>query len=42
MENFVVSEKTGTDSVKIVVVDVGEGGSNMVENLLDSMETRDW
>ena len=36
MEEFTVTEKIGTDGVKIVVVGVGGGGSNMVENLVDS------
>ena len=36
MEKFKVTEKIGTDGVKIVVVGVGGGGSNMVENLVDS------
>ena len=36
MENFTVTEKINKDGVKIVVVGVGGGGSNMVENLLDS------
>lgn len=34
MQNYTITEKIGTDSVKIVVVGVGGGGSNMVENLL--------
>jgi len=36
MEEFTVTEKTGKDGVKIVVVGVGGGGSNMVENLVGS------
>jgi len=36
MEKFTVTEKINKDGVKIVVVGVGGGGSNMVENLLDS------
>ena len=36
MEEFKVTEKIGTDGVKIVVVGVGGGGSNMVDNLVDS------
>ena len=36
MEEFQVTEKIGTDGVKIVVVGVGGGGSNMVDNLVDS------
>jgi cell division protein FtsZ len=36
MEEFKVTEKIGTDGVKIVVVGVGGGGSNMVDNLMDS------
>ena len=36
MENFKVSETVNTDGVKIVVVGVGGGGSNMVENLINS------
>ena len=36
MEDYKVTEKIGTDGVKIVVVGVGGGGSNMVDNLIDS------
>ena len=36
MKEFTVTEKIGTDGVKIVVVGVGGGGSNMVESLLSS------
>ena len=36
MDDFKVNEKIGTDGVKIVVVGVGGGGSNMVDNLIDS------
>ena len=36
MEEFTVTEKIGTDGVKIVVVGVGGGGSNMVDNLAES------
>jgi len=36
MQEFNVTEKIGTDGVKIVVVGVGGGGSNMVENLVNS------
>jgi len=36
MENFTVTEKTTSEGVKIVVVGVGGGGSNMIENLLGS------
>jgi cell division protein FtsZ len=36
MEEFKVTEKIGTDGIKIVVVGVGGGGSNMVDNLVDS------
>ena len=36
MEEFKVTEKIGTDGVKIVVVGVGGGGSNMVDNLAES------
>ena len=36
MKEFVITEKIGTDGVKIVVVGVGGGGSNMVDNLVDS------
>ncbi len=36
VKEFKVTEKIGTDGVKIVVVGVGGGGSNMVDNLVDS------
>jgi len=36
MEEFTITEKTGTDGIKIVVIGVGGGGSNMVENLINS------
>jgi cell division protein FtsZ len=36
MQNFEITEKMDDNGVKIVVVGVGGGGSNMVENLLDS------
>jgi len=36
MKEFEVTETIETDGVKIVVVGVGGGGSNMVENLVDS------
>ena len=36
MKEFEIVEKIGTDGVKIVVVGVGGGGSNMVDNLVDS------
>lgn len=36
MQNFEITEKMDTNGVKIVVVGVGGGGSNMVESLLDS------
>jgi len=36
MEDFKVTETINKDGVKIVVVGVGGGGSNMVENLIDS------
>ena len=36
MKEFKVTEKIGTDGVKIVVVGVGGGGSNMVDNLVNS------
>ena len=36
MKDFNITETINTDGVKIVVVGVGGGGSNMVENLLDS------
>ena len=35
MKEFEVTEKIGTDGVKIVVVGVGGGGSNMVDHLVD-------
>lgn len=36
MEEFNVIEKIGIDGIKIVVVGVGGGGSNMVNHLVDS------
>ncbi len=36
MQDFTVTEKLTSEGVKIVVVGVGGGGSNMVENLLNS------
>ena len=36
MEKFKVTEKIAVNGVKIVVVGVGGGGSNMVDNLVDS------
>lgn len=36
MKDFKVTEKIGTDGIKIVVVGVGGGGSNMVDNLAGS------
>ena len=36
MKEFTITEKIGTNGVKIVVVGVGGGGSNMVDNLVDS------
>ena len=36
MKEFKVTEKIGTDGIKIVVVGVGGGGSNMVDNLVNS------
>ena len=36
MKYFQVTETIGTDAIKIVVVGVGGGGSNMIENLIDS------
>ena len=36
MKDFEVTEKISTDSIKIVVVGVGGGGSNMVDSLADS------
>jgi len=36
MKDFKITEKIGTDGVKIVVVGVGGAGSNMVDNLVDS------
>ena len=36
MKDFEVTEQIGTDGIKIVVVGVGGGGSNMIENLVDS------
>jgi cell division protein FtsZ len=34
MNDFKVVEKIGTDGVKIVVVGVGGGGGNMIDNLV--------
>ena len=36
MEEFNVTEKVGTDGIKIVVVGVGGGGSNMLDSLVES------
>ena len=36
MEEFTITEKIGTAGVKIVVVGIGGGGSNMVDNLVNS------
>ncbi len=36
MENVIITEVANTCDVKIVVVGVGGGGSNMVEHLVDS------
>lgn len=36
MKEFEITEKIGTDGIKIVVVGVGGGGCNMVDNLVDS------
>ncbi len=36
MNDFTVTEKISADGVKIVVVGVGGGGSNMIDNLVDS------
>jgi len=36
MEDFKVTETVNDNGVKIVVIGVGGGGSNMVENLVDS------
>jgi len=36
MEDFKVTETVNGNGVKIVVIGVGGGGSNMVENLVDS------
>ena len=36
MKDFNITETINTDGVKIVVVGVGGGGSNMVEHLVDS------
>lgn len=36
MKDFSVTEHVATDGVKIVVVGVGGGGCNMVDNLVDS------
>ncbi len=36
MEEFEITEKIGTDGVKIVVIGIGGGGGNMVNNLVKS------
>jgi len=36
MNDFKVTETIGTDGIKIVVVGVGGGGGNMVDNLVES------
>ena len=36
MNDFKITEKIGTDGIKIVVVGVGGGGGNMVDNLINS------
>ena len=36
MKEFEVTETIGTDGIKIVVVGVGGGGGNMVDNLVES------
>ena len=36
MQDFEITEHVGTDGVKIVVVGVGGGGSNMVDHLVDT------
>ncbi len=36
MNEFNITEKVGTNGVKIVVIGVGGGGSNMVEHLVGS------
>ncbi len=36
MNNFEVTERIGTNGVKIVVVGVGGGGGNMIDNLVDT------
>ncbi|WP_457746910.1 cell division protein FtsZ [Sulfurimonas sp.] len=36
MKEFEVTERVGSDGIKIVVIGVGGGGSNMVESLIDS------
>lgn len=36
MKEFEVTEKIGMDGIKIVVIGVGGGGSNMQDNLVDS------
>jgi len=36
MKEFTITEKIETDGVKIVVIGVGGGGSNMVDNLMES------
>jgi len=40
MKDFEVTEKIGTDGVKIVVVGVGGAGSNMVNHLENSLIKR--
>lgn len=36
MNNFEVTERISTNGVKIVVVGVGGGGGNMIDNLVDT------
>ena len=36
MKSFEVTESIGTDGIKIVVVGVGGGGGNMIDNLVES------
>jgi len=36
MKDFEITEKIGADGIKIVVVGVGGGGSNMIDGLTDS------
>ncbi len=36
MQNFEITEHLGTDGIKIVVIGVGGGGSNMVDHLVDT------